>query len=120
MQTTHLLLACHLRDREKMLVLLQGLEAHANFFAFYLCDAFDGKAAETFLSLMPRPVLDMWHGFIPENFDHENLCGLLESITWVFPDLVYIGITNAGSKAHLSVQEYRRLVDLDRVKGGVE
>lgn len=119
MQTSHLLLACHLCDREKMLVMLAGLEAHANFFPFYLCDAFDGKPAETFLSMMSRPVLDMWHGFIPPEFDHENLCGLLESVTWKFPDLVHVGLVNAGdSKFLLLLPEYRRLVDADRLSRG--
>jgi hypothetical protein len=119
MQTTHLLLACHLRDREKMLILLDGLEAHAAFFAFYLCDAYDGKAGETFLAMSSRPVLDLWHGFIPENFDHETLCGLLESITWVFPDLVYIGMLDAGdNKSLLTVPDYKRLVDLGRLSRG--
>jgi hypothetical protein len=119
MQTTHLLLACHLRDREKMLILLEGMEAHANFYAFYLCDAFDGKAAETYLSIMPRPVLDMWHGFIAPEFDHENLCGLIESITWVFPDRVYIGLLDSGdNQALLTVPAYRKLVDADRLTRG--
>lgn len=119
MQTNHLLLACHLRDREQMLILLDGMEAYAHFFAFYLCDAFDGPAAVTYLSVMPRPVLDMWHGFISSDFDHEILCGLLESVRWVFPDLVAIGILSASEpRALLTVPEYRRLVDADRLNRG--
>jgi len=113
--TTHLLIACHLLDREKMLTLLTGMEAHAEFYAFYLCDAFDGKPGETFLSVLRRPVLDLWHGFIPETFDHETLCGLIESVTWVFPDLVRVGMLDAAGKSLLTVLEYRRLVDAGRV-----
>lgn len=118
MQTIHLLLACHLRDREKMLVLLNGMEAHANFFAFYLCDAFDGKPADTYLSMMSRPVLDMWHGFVPGTFDHEILCGLLESVPWAFPDCVVVGFLSIGKSQLLDVPAYRRLVDADRMGNG--
>lgn len=118
MKTYHLLLSCHMLDREKMEVLLRGMEAHSSFFAFYMNEAFNGAAGETFNDLMPRPIVDLWNGFITREFPHDILCGLLESIRWTFPDLVFVSMTTEKMGNGLVTRtpgEYRTAVDLDKV-----
>ena len=108
----HLLLGCHIRDREKMTTLLSGMEVHADFFVFYICDVFDGKPLESLSGLLERPLLDLWQGFVDKNFDHEKLCDLLESIFWNYPNMVcitYSGIVD--TLVSMSVKKYRQFIE---------
>lgn len=118
MKTQHLILACHMLDREKMIVLLKGMEAHSQFFCFDMNEAFNGPVEQSFNEIMPRPLMDMWHGHIPMNFDHEVLCGLLESVRWTFPDCVFVSMTFANMRGGLitrSPGEYRTAFDLGQL-----